>query len=1013
MALDLDKCFPITNSATFYKPGVDNTHGDKANGGRDTHTQRPYYSDQSVCATPWRNEIKRLREVLDGKVDPSRLAEGEVGLVIKNGKAVVALSQDVGGLEVPQYSDSIDKRGIPHSDIDLSPRLVSQLPGMKIVGKGLEGKDGISIYSLGAVYSHADMSKKTPEQIAKLKSDLSALEEIVAKNGRVPIYRPAEQQFGPGFDANGRRLSFTKQEANSFWARYDTVRNQIYPPPTISQLDKAQELIEKVNNNQANVSELKSVLGTVYNQEALQDTRLASLSLPKDVKLPTEISKGGAYAEHDPSAIPTREQVAARLTAGMEGQQPGESDTDYANRKRNYMSDLLNMMPSETRMILLVLAVIFNLIDPNGLGKTFLSIFEGAGQGYGNGYSNYNGRADASRYNGKGVLGGRVEGLDSVTAANGQKITLELPKYDPAINKTAGEYFAACAKKFEGLKELQGNRGDLVKWVMANAGLSEGDPWCAGFTSKMYEGTGLYNYTAAAINFAEQGMATKSYRGIEVINDIQIGDTVVYARDGGNHVGIVTDVKRDANGKVKVIASTEGNTGSGVVATHVRTPEQLQANRFLGYVSISHREQKLLEMGALKQPIAKTLEEKYSAGREIQIETTPPVSTKVPPPTASVTTPGKAGEFTVVIDRGHGAHYGSNFDPGAVSPTGLREIDISNKYQHYLKVELEAKGFRVALTSPTIDASKQNHFADKNASLYARTDIANQAIGNGKGMYVSIHANKITDDAAKTYQQKNSGAEIAYNGANSKELADILAGGLKNSGYKVNRTMNYGRGGERNDGKGLVQFENAKVPSVILETGYLDNKGDEEKLRDDNYLKAQAKATAESMDSYAKKYLGKTQELARKKEAVDEKGKPLVEGLEPLPEDLKSNPEKTTTSITIPTNSALTVAAKTVPFLADITPTTAPIVNWNALPPFMAAKAKTSPSLPLPTITDKPEETPKPTGAEAEKLAELAVQHKEQQEKSGAKSGATPKDGYAATKTPIDPAKTEAAVAVV
>jgi len=486
MALEYKDCFPITNSATFYDPGTDNAHGDSKNGGRDTHTGRLYYNNESVCATPWRNEVIRLREVLDGKIDPRRMAEGEIGLVVKNGVAVVALSQDVGGLEVPQYSRSVDKRGIPHSDIDLSRKLVSQLPGMKVVGDGLEGKDGIAVYSLGMVTSSAGLSQKSPEQIKKLKDDLTKIEQEVAQYGRVPIYRPEEQKFGRGFDANGRRLSFTDNEAKAFWAKYENIRSEIYPKPTITQLDAAQKLVEKVNNKEADISELKSVLGQVYSPEMLQDKRISQIDTSSiKAGAEKELTPGGAYTAYNPKDIkqsPTKEQVESTLTAGMERQQSGESGSEYDSRKRNYMADMLAMLSPEQRLIVAVLAVIFGLIDPEGMGQMMAS-FQGEdnNRGYGNGYTNSDVGADRARYNDKGVLGGRVEGLE---VAQGR--ALQLLKFDSSKYKNVGEYFAANAKKFEGVSEQGGNNcGPMVKWVMANAGHSEGQPWCAGFSSKI------------------------------------------------------------------------------------------------------------------------------------------------------------------------------------------------------------------------------------------------------------------------------------------------------------------------------------------------------------------------------------------------------------------------------------------------------------------------------------------------------------------------------------------------
>jgi N-acetylmuramoyl-L-alanine amidase len=78
---------------------------------------------------------------------------------------------------------------------------------------------------------------------------------------------------------------------------------------------------------------------------------------------------------------------------------------------------------------------------------------------------------------------------------------------------------------------------------------------------------------------------------------------------------------------------------------------------------------------------------------------------------------------TIVVDAGHGGS-----DPGAISPHGLREKDVTLAVALDLEQRLVARGFNVVMTRRR----------DATLSLEERTALAE---GAGSDVFLSIHVN--------------------------------------------------------------------------------------------------------------------------------------------------------------------------------------------------------------------------------------------------------------------------------
>ena len=173
-------------------------------------------------------------------------------------------------------------------------------------------------------------------------------------------------------------------------------------------------------------------------------------------------------------------------------------------------------------------------------------------------------------------------------------------------------------------------------------------------------------------------------------------------------------------------------------------------------------------------------------------------------------------KFTVVIDAGHGG-----IDGGALGViTGVRESDINLLIAKKLKSTFEDSGFIVVMTRESDEGlygTTDPGF--KKRDLKAREKILNQTLAD---LAVSIHLN--------TYLSKSRrGAQVFYNKKikESKRLAGLIQSRLNGVG-RMARLSNPLFGD-------YYLLNQSKVPTVIVECGFLSNPEDEELLLSEDY----------------------------------------------------------------------------------------------------------------------------------------------------------------------------------
>lgn len=215
---------------------------------------------------------------------------------------------------------------------------------------------------------------------------------------------------------------------------------------------------------------------------------------------------------------------------------------------------------------------------------------------------------------------------------------------------------------------------------------------------------------------------------------------------------------------------------------------------------------------------------------------------------------------TVMIDAGHGGK-----DPGAIA-NGVREKDVNLRMARIMGNMLQAQGFKVLYTRTT----------DKFIPLEERTALAN---AKGADLFISIHCNAYKDPRIH-------GLEVYYlnlatdaqavrvaareNGVSAKKISDmqfILSDLMLNSKINESRQMaalvekevmrgvgpRYKISSHGSKGAFFYVLTGARMPSVLVELGYLTNPKEAAHLDSDEYLTAMARGLVNGIMAYKKK----------------------------------------------------------------------------------------------------------------------------------------------------------------
>lgn len=176
---------------------------------------------------------------------------------------------------------------------------------------------------------------------------------------------------------------------------------------------------------------------------------------------------------------------------------------------------------------------------------------------------------------------------------------------------------------------------------------------------------------------------------------------------------------------------------------------------------------------------------------------------------------------TILIDPGHGG-----IDAGA-SANGAVEKTINLSVAKFLKEYVEAGGGNVYLTRETDDNTADPNRASGVSQKKSDMQMRKSDIEKYKAdMFISIHMNKFE-------QSKYRGAQVFYDddSQENKLLAEAIQQSLKDVLKDGNtRTV-------KNTGDSIFVLRDNKVPSALIECGFLSNADEANLLKTPEYQK--------------------------------------------------------------------------------------------------------------------------------------------------------------------------------
>lgn len=188
-------------------------------------------------------------------------------------------------------------------------------------------------------------------------------------------------------------------------------------------------------------------------------------------------------------------------------------------------------------------------------------------------------------------------------------------------------------------------------------------------------------------------------------------------------------------------------------------------------------------------------------------------------------TPGEELRPLVAIDAGHGGE-----DGGAVgSGTGVVEAGLNLEYALALREELYKRGYDVVMTREDGEALGRG----KRADMSARRELINSSEAD---ILVSIHMNKFTDSSVR-----GSMAFYMEGSSEGEKLATCVIEAVCANTGQDKRLANPGD---------YYVLRESDMPAVIVECGFLSNKGDETLLQTKEHMTALVSGIADGVAEY-------------------------------------------------------------------------------------------------------------------------------------------------------------------
>jgi len=222
--------------------------------------------------------------------------------------------------------------------------------------------------------------------------------------------------------------------------------------------------------------------------------------------------------------------------------------------------------------------------------------------------------------------------------------------------------------------------------------------------------------------------------------------------------------------------------------------------------------------------------------------------------------PGR--DIVIAIDPGHGGH-----DPGAIGKRRTREKDvalsISRELAQRINAETGMKAVLVRNADIYIDHRERTGIARRNkADLFVsiHADAVSDRRANGASVY-ALSLKGASDEAAKQLAQREN---ASVGGVSLEDKDDVLASVLIDLSQNASLSASLEVGSQviREMGKvarmhrrtvqqaGLLVLKSPDMPSILVETAFISNPSEENKLRDKGHQRRLANAILAGIRNY-------------------------------------------------------------------------------------------------------------------------------------------------------------------
>ena len=204
---------------------------------------------------------------------------------------------------------------------------------------------------------------------------------------------------------------------------------------------------------------------------------------------------------------------------------------------------------------------------------------------------------------------------------------------------------------------------------------------------------------------------------------------------------------------------------------------------------------------------------------------------------ASVFDSGNTDAQTVILDAGHGG-----LDGGAVGIDGTVEKDINLQIAQKLKAVLELYGYNVIMTrsddGSIHDSQAHSTREQKVSDIHNREKIITE---HPDALFVSIHQNHFS-------QSNVHGTQVFYSGNNnlSPALAQNIQDAIVSHLQLDNKRL------IKKSGTEIYLLYHSKIPSVMVECGFMSNRNDMNDLKNQDYQRILAFSIADGITNYLK-----------------------------------------------------------------------------------------------------------------------------------------------------------------